>query len=843
MGISLRTRQSLKALAAIALVMAIGGLCWVTPRKALASGQPAGGPLEVFPAATRDSSPSEFAADGKVVRQFVRAEATGPNHIVLEAARPYGKGFTRQGDIFVCRSQDRESQWGVVFSVELNQEQPVPILAEAESRAEDVSGTPDPDYSLYLDLLYTDGTPLWGQSAAFSTGSHDWQSRRVVVYPEKPVRRVSYYLLFRNHSGRVAFRNPRLHVLEAGKGAVLFDGLPVIRLGSSRSGFSVRDVRAQSDFVAIDKEALGLRLDYHVTDLRGAQFIDLTLRSLTTEDRAITLVYAVPVPRKDLVWFQDPRRSEPVRAGREYLFASNWQVGNRRLSRYPFAAVGTAQRGFALGIDMLPPAFFRCGYNAGTEELFVAYDLALTQEKPRAQLRLVSWTFDPEWGFRNALASYYELFPEHFQVRISRQGLWMPFARISAVKGWEDFGFRFKEGTNETAWDDAHDILTFRYTEPMTWWMPMPPEMPRTYEAAVRLAEEQAAAGKPQALAWKTSSFRSVDGKIPARLLDTPWCNGAVWSMNSMPDVPGEITDFSLKWNDRIRQEHYGPEAKAQLDGEYIDSSEGYVTDELDFRREHFVGEVPLVWDPETFAPAHFRGLIVFEYVQAIARDVRAMGKFMMANGTPGRICWLVPLLDVLGTETNWNPGGQWRPMSDAELLYRRALCAGKPYCFLMNTDFDQFGPQLVEKYMKRSLAYGMFPGFFSPNASTGHYFTRPELYERDRGLFRKYVPLCRTLAEAGWQPITRARSSHPQVYVERFGNRYFTVFNDSSEPCEVTISWDPAIGQIRTVRDLLTGQQWALEPRGSSGQQPVYQLSLRLGPEDVALLDIAPDK
>ncbi len=134
----------------------------------------------------------------------------------------------------------------------------------------------------------------------------------------------------------------------------------------------------------------------------------------------------------------------------------------------------------------------------------------------------------------------------------------MPFARISAVKGWEDFGFRFKEGTNETAWDDAHDILTFRYTEPMTWWMPMPPQMPRTYEAAVRLAEEQAAAGKPQALAWKTSSFRSVDGKIPVRLLDTPWCNGAVWSMNSMPDVPGEITDFSLKWNDRIRQEHYG---------------------------------------------------------------------------------------------------------------------------------------------------------------------------------------------------------------------------------------------------------------------------------------------
>ena len=125
-----------------------------------------------------------------------------------------------------------------------------------------------------------------------------------------------------------------------------------------------------------------------------------------------------------------------------------------------------------------------------------------------------------------------------------------------------------------------------------------------------------------------------------------------------------------------------------------------------------------------------------------------------------------------MGTETDWNPGGKWRPMSDAELLYRRALCKGKPYCFLMNTEFEQFSPELVEKYMKRSLAYGMFPGFFSHNASQGHYFTRPELYDRDRPLFKKYVPLCKRVAEAGWEPVTRARSSDEQVYVERFGER-----------------------------------------------------------------------
>jgi hypothetical protein len=106
-----------------------------------------------------------------------------------------------------------------------------------------------------------------------------------------------------------------------------------------------------------------------------------------------------------------------------------------------------------------------------------------------------------------------------------------------------------------------------------------------------------------------------------------------------------------------------------------------------------------------------------------------------------------------------------------------------------MNTQFERFPHEAVEKYMKRSLAYGMFPGFFSANASQGHYFTRPELYDRDRDLFKKYVPLCKLVAEAGWEPITRASSSNKAVRIERFGDQYLTVFNDSKQQQEVTIT------------------------------------------------------
>ncbi len=208
------------------------------------------------------------------------------------------------------------------------------------------------------------------------------------------------------------------------------------------------------------------------------------------------------------------------------------------------------------------------------------------------------FTFDPKWGFRAALARYYEIYPDQFQCRIPNQGLWMPFARISDVNEWQDFGFKFKEGNNETAWDDRHGIVTFRYTEPMTWWMSMPKEMPRTLESALsearRLADEKS---DPQAMALFTSGYHDQMGHFPARLQDTPWCNGAVWSINSMPHIQGEITDFKSKWNPELREQLYGSKRSADLDGEYIDSSEGYVTDELDFRRDHFAAaQAPLTF-------------------------------------------------------------------------------------------------------------------------------------------------------------------------------------------------------------------------------------------------------
>jgi len=779
-----------------------------------------------------------------IVKQVVRFEGGAQNLIQPDRARPYESGFVFEDGIFLCdNGTDATARRGVAQSVTLNQTKPEPIVAEVWSRAEQVSGSPSGDYGIYIDLVYTDGTPLWGQTVAFPTGTHDWQKRTLTILPQKPVRSLTMYAMFRNKSGKAYFRDMKLTVLQTPETAVLFDGVPVIPKKQAR--FQIRDVAANSDFVEFSGDSDGFAAVFPpifdvvgIAVLQSGQTPQIRLTNFGNEDRCLTLVYTVPVPPDGLTWCEHPRSDIAVEPNTEYVLTTSIAgVGsNGRLSMYPFAAVaGEQQGGMGIGINMKTPAVFRTGYHSGTGELYVAVDVALTKESPTATVNFLRFSFDPKHQFRGALNAYYRFFPSYFESRTPEQGIWMPFTRISTVPNHEDFGFKFKEGHDETAWDDAHNILTFRYTEPGTWWMALPESVPFTIEGALEEAKRLAANNDRRAMSLLTSGMHDADGQFVGRLSNEPWLagrRGIVWSINDAPGIEGG--SFSLKWNPQIFDRYYVQTDRGILDGEYVDSAEGYVTASLNFRREHFAtARAPLVFSQETHQPAIYKGLMFYEYVRKISEDMRQHDKLMFANSTPYQLCWLPPLFDVLGTEVNWNPGGRWSPMSDSDMLYKRALIGQKPYCFLMNTDFTRFSYELSERFMKRSLAYGMFPGFFSADASSNTYFSQPALYNRDRPLFKKYVPLCKFVAEAGWQPITLATSSEEKVYIERFGADYFTVFNDSPESKTTTLRFDNAntgvpMAAYTAFKDLVSGETKTLVEG---------VLTLTLAAEDVALL------
>ena len=61
-----------------------------------------------------------------------------------------------------------------------------------------------------MDISFTDGSNLFGQIAPFSTGTHDWEYKSVIVKADKPIKSLGYNLIFRYRTGTVWFADVSL---------------------------------------------------------------------------------------------------------------------------------------------------------------------------------------------------------------------------------------------------------------------------------------------------------------------------------------------------------------------------------------------------------------------------------------------------------------------------------------------------------------------------------------------------------------------------------------------------------------------------------------------------------
>lgn len=822
--------------------------------------------------------------------------------------RPWQKGFRlaasegRGGSrAVVCERREGEGEFGASQTITLNRTNTAPLVIRGWSKAENVTGSPDNGYSLYVDIVYADGTPLWGQTASFRCGTHDWEQREFVLLPDKPIKTLTLHCLFRGHTGKVWFDDVSLEEAATPSGAVMFQGVPVelpravgptasgqkksfatkdglqfalrgdsvasLRLGgtelvaSSPSGFLARDFAANSHLSSFSNGVcpeLNLRVNARFTPKPDHVVVEGQVADTTGRDRAITLLFALPIDATGWRWGDDVRQSRAIQGNDEFANLVNVGCGaNGKMSRYPLAAIWNERVGLALALDMAKPAQYRIVYHAGTRQFFIAYDFALVKETSAfpsgADFRFVLFQFDPRRGFRAALQKFHNIFPEHFAKRAKREGVWMPFTDIAKVPGFEDFGFAFQEGAPNVAFDDQHDIASFVYVEPMSYWLALPPEAPRTYESAMTvLTNDLSGARGPEkrrmAAATLTSGIHTAEGQFSLYLVKAPWCDGGVFTLNPDPGLPAqEKLPFTKA---AVMREEIAAAFKrnapptnqpgAGLDGVYLDSFE-MSSSQMNYRREQFcTADVPLVFDRDS-RPAQLMIFNTWEFARDIAGQMHREGKLLFANAVLWNFSFPAPLLDVLGTEVNWLHQGQYVPDSDAVMNFRRALCGQKPYCLLMNTDYEKFTPALVERYFQRCLFYGVWPGFFDQDAaSKDPYWASPKRwYERDRSLFKKYIPLLQRVTAAGWQPITAATCDNPKLWLERYGDPssgkcFLTAFNDTAQPQEGLIVLDGELARISTsapMMELLSGKPLArVGPRWR----------IQLEPQSVAVLEWA---
>jgi hypothetical protein len=790
-----------------------------------------------------------------------------PRWDAVDAGYDIDRNVHHGGDQSVrCDNLRPTGRRGAACRVELNQSTPTAILVTGWSKADAVSGAANTDYSLYIDVEYTDGSTLWGQSTPFHVGTHDWERRRVVIFPTKPIKSMTVNGLFRNHSGSAWFDDFSAHAVE---GEGLFDS-QVLRVpqrakapgkivtvtakdglaitmdsrasitsvrgagaelsGPLPGGFYVRDVAADGQPVA----ANGAANVYHGT---GADFfssptgldvgfyakivpdgdsllVDGELTDKRNTDRAVTVYLALPVAADGWSWGQDIRRSTPISARRENANLTRVNVGaTGGLSLYPFGVVSGPSHAVGIASQMDWPSVHRIFYNGPMRQLVIAWDFALTGKTAawpshNARFRCRVFHFgagQAQWGFRAAASRFYEMNRPNFDRKAKLDGIWLPFTNPSTVTNVEDFGVAYHEGDTSVADDDKRGILSFRYTEPMSWWMPMPPEMPRTYDSALALAKQLSESKDPakhelnqMARALFSSGTQDPSGKYNIEFRNEPWANGAVFTLNPNPELPSgpnKPTRASVAYTvaDAIRR--YGAEysrTHGVLDGEYLDSLEGW-SDVLDYRPSSLqASPYPIPFETDTRQPALPEWYSTHTFTRFLRDDLHNRGKLLFANSVPIRFSIYAPLLDIMGIEVNWiDPAGKWRPESDEVLSMRRTLSNQKPYLLLQNTNFDKFDPPLVEKYFQRCLFYAIFPSMFSADAATKVYWDTPALYNRDRPLFKTYIPMIKRLSAAGWEPITHASSDNPKVYVERYGQRLFTLLNDTSTQQSATVAID----------------------------------------------------
>lgn len=534
---------------------------------------------------------------------------------------------------------EADREFGAKQVVVLEQTQARPLIFGGYSKAMNVSGKKDADYSIYVDLLNDDGTYSWGYTVSFDPGTHDWQYNQGFIYPEKPIKMAMLHILFRGkHTGEVWFDDVFCKEL---------------------TDEEIKKTGKQEWDKYIDGFELDLEVKHSGTK---AVFVNKIEPSGTYGARQrIDLNQKRAIPIKISGW----SRAEDVK--------------------------GAVDSDYSLYADIT--------YADGTP----LYGMVKNFDAATHDWQLQELILEPERPIKTVML--------HLLFRGNHTG-----------KVW---------------FDDISVIDTM------------------TGEEFVH------------------------DGSFEKMLTGTP-------------EEVGKNT-VNLVKNGDFEKGSSG----LIIDGIYLDSLEGWAK-EKNFRQEHFkYADIPLTYDTRTKEPVILNAFSIYEFTKAMCDYMKESSRFLMANWVTIDFPFYAPLLDAAGKEVHWlGWEDAYQPDTDEAMNYRRTLSFQKPYLLLLNVHFDRFTFDMMDKYFQRSLFYGMFPSMFSFDAASDPYFENPNYYNRDRELFIKYMPILKKISQAGWQPVTFAKSSNENIFIERYGKDYtqdlhFTVHNNLDFNQKADIKFD----------------------------------------------------
>ncbi len=544
----------------------------------------------------------------------------------------------------------------------------------------------------------------------------------------------------------------------------------------------------------------------------GDGFIEVVgfLEDLTGKDRGLWLGFNLPVNTLGWKWGKTLSTSPVISAASPAYEAENNFV--------PIPAVWTDKGGLALAIPPTDPCVFEVGADADGLRIQMAFGLSPDTKKfpSKANFRFRIYSIDPAWGFRDALAKYYDWYPDYY--RIDAKAM----SELNHHHDWVKMNYVGETFKTDRQIDPNYKVY-MAYTKTSARIQDLKTKnIPKTREKVL-----QAIAGAPTIQHYQQkgdpNSPLMVEGR--AALVNSIAYNPDQ-SFGTFGESDGGGFDFPHNCDPDLFKDAAHPNSPVFADmylrkandmkkvGDFVsihwDRLGGW-SNFLNYRRDHFPYiDHPLTFDQDGRVCIHTQ-FTNYELFDAY-RNLHKQGGFYHEAAGMKAYSWKKIPNKPAGHATNgqfflaaqvasgWQEGS-FKEIGLGGFDFERMVVGRKSYRISSGNIIDHKDSptiDVIKNALAKTTAYGFacavqWQYFYAPNhpgyLKDYSWYTKPE----HKALWDRYEPANLAIRLAGWEPVTHATVNSEAVQLQRFGkvnNVYLTVWGPSP-PASVEIEID----------------------------------------------------
>ena len=560
-----------------------------------------------------------------------------------------------------------------------------------------------------------------------------------------------------------------------------------------------------------------LQADVIAEVAEGQGFIEVTgvLQDLTGRDRGLWLGFNLPVNTTGWKWGKT-LSVHPEITQTEPGYANVKKESNNNM--VPIPSVWMEKGGIALCIPPTDPCVFEVGADAEGLRIQMAFGLSKDTKKfpSKAPFRFRIYSIDGTWGFRDALAKYYDWYPDYYHIDPKV----MTF--LGHHHDWINMNFVKDEFRTDKQIDpNLKEYLAYTKTSARIQGLKNAKELKTNEQFLDAIAktdtiqhyEKGGEANSPLLIEGRAALINSICYNPDGTFGRFGTSDGGVdFPHNCDPDLFADKTPHNSVYADMYLRKAVDLGKVGNFVGIHWDRLGGW-SNYLNYRRDHF----PYIDHPLTFdqdgRPCIQTQFTNYEMFDAYRLLVKQGGLFHEAAGMKDFGWGKIPNKPAGQERTGmfflasvvaggWQEGS-FKPIELGGFDFERMVMGRKSYRISSgNIPSHNESPTLevIKNALAKTTAYGFACPvqvlYFYPLGHPGYdenysWYTKPE----HKALWDKYEPANLAIRLAGWEPVTYATVNSQAVQLQRFGkgeNIYLTVWGPNP-PASVEIEIDAA--------------------------------------------------